>query len=110
MTGQAQKAIFALNAYINKFVNINNVNPSLVLSPILCYASEVWGFTKANNIERVHMQFYKRLLSIKRCTQNEFVYGELGRCSFQNKRFNTIKKNWLKIFHCQNIKYVKKRK
>ena len=59
LSGQAQKAIFALNRNINKFVNIN---PSHVLdlfdkliSPILCYAPEVWGFTKANTIERVHM-------------------------------------------------------
>ena len=90
-SGQAQKDIFALNRYINKFVNIN---PSHVLdvfdkliSPILYNASEVWGFTKVNNIERMHMLFYKRLLSVKQCTQNDFVYGELGRCSFQNKRF-----------------------
>ena len=109
MPGQAQKAVFVLNKYINKFVS---VSPSHLLdlfdkliSPILCYASEVWGFPKAYNIERIHLQFCKRLLSVKQCTQN--VDGELGRCSFQSKRCFSIKKYWLKIIHCQNTKYVK---
>ena len=111
LSGQAQKAIFVLNKYINKFVS---VSPSHVLdlfdkliSPVLCYASEVWGFAKANNIERTHLQFCKRLLSVKQCTQNDFVYGELGRCSLQNRRYFSIIKYWLKIIHCQNTKYVK---
>ena len=51
--------------------------------------------------------FVKKILSVKQCTQNDFVYGELGRCNFQNKRFYTIIKYWLKIIHCQNTKYVK---
>ena len=51
--------------------------------------------------------YFKKLLSVKQCTLNEFVYGELGRCSFQNKRFYAIIKYWLKIIHCQNTKYVK---
>ena len=111
LSGQAQKAIFVLNKYISKFVN---VSPSLVLdlfdkliSPILCYASEVWGFSKADSIERIHLKFCKRLLSVKQCTQNDFVYGELGRCSFLSKRCFSIIKYWLKIIHCQNTKYVK---
>ena len=52
------------------------------------------------------MQFCKRLLSVKQCTQNDFVYGELGRCNFQKSRFYTIIKYWLKIIHCENIKYM----
>ena len=119
LSGQAQKAIFALNININIFVNIN---PSHVLdlfdkliSPILCYASEVWGFTNANNIERVHMQLCKILLSVKQCTQNEFVHGVLGCCSFQNKYFLHCNKvlaqdNSLSKYKiCENcIRYVSK--
>lgn len=111
LSGQAQKAIFSLNKYLNRFVNLT---PSHILdlfdkliSPILNYASEVWGFSKANNIERVHLQFCKKLLSVKQCTQNDFVYGELGRCNFQNKRFYNIIKYWIKIVHCSETKYVK---
>ena len=111
LSGQAQKAIFVLNKYINKFVSVSLSHVldlfDKLISPILCYASEVWGFAKANNIERTHLQFCKRLLSVKQCTQNDFVYGELGRCSLQNRRYFSIIKYWLKIIHCQNTKYVK---
>ena len=42
------------------------------------YCSEVWGFCKADKIERVHLQFCKSLLGVKQSTQNTFIYGELG--------------------------------
>ena len=93
-----------MKKYLNKFVN---VTPSHYLelfdklvSPVLNYASEVY-------IERVHLQFCKRLLSVKQCTQNDCVYGELGRYSFQNIRYYNIIKYWIKILHCREIKYVK---
>ena len=64
LSGQALKAIFAMNRYLNNFVHLK---PSHILdlfdkliSPILNYGSEVWGFAKADNIERVHLQFCKR--------------------------------------------------
>ena len=79
-----------------------------LISPIILnYGSEVWGFAKADNIERVHLQFCKKLLSVKQCTQNDFVYGEIGRCSFQLTRYRNIIKYWLKILHCSEMKYVR---
>ena len=75
-----------------------------LISPILNYSAEVWGFCK---IETVHLQFCKRLLGIKQCRQNDFVYGELVRSSLQNKRFCTIIKYWLKIVLCNEIKCIK---
>ena len=60
-------------------------------------------------IETVHQRFCKRLLGVKKCTQNDFVYGELGRTSFQNNRFFMIIKYWLKIIVCneaKNIRYI----
>ena len=64
LSGQALKAIFAMNRYLNNFVHLK---PSHILdlfdkliSPILNYRSEVWGFAKADNIERVHLQFCKK--------------------------------------------------
>ena len=107
LSGQALKAIFAMHRYLNKFVHLK---PSHVLdlfdkliSPIFNYGSEVWGFAKADNIERVHLQFCKKLLSVKQCTQNDFVYGELGRCSFQLTRYRNI----IKILHWLEMKYVR---
>ena len=51
-----------------------------MLSPIC-----KWGFAKATYIERVHLQFCKKL-QLLNSPQTDFVYGELGRYSFQNIR------------------------
>ena len=65
LTGQAQKAIFKLNSYLYKFTNISPRHTielfDKLVSPILNYAAEVWGFFQAIHIERVHLQFCKRL-------------------------------------------------
>lgn len=47
------------------------------------------------------------LLGVKQCTQNDFIYGELGRVSFQNKRYFSIIKYWLKIILCNENKLVR---
>ena len=62
LADQAQKAIFAMNRYLNKFVNLT---PYLdlfdkLITPILNYGSEVWGFAKSMHIERVHLLFCQK--------------------------------------------------
>ena len=46
------------------------------------YSAEVSGFHKTDKIETVHLQFFKRLLGVKHCSQNDFFYWDLGRTSF----------------------------
>ena len=111
LAGQAQKAIFQLNKYIYKFTFLPprhklDLFDKLIL-PILNYGSEVWGFSQANAIERVHLQFCKRLLGVKKTTQNDFIYGELGRTTCITKRYLLIIKYWFKILYCRNTKYIK---
>ena len=50
-----------------------NLFDKLIL-PILNYGSDVWDFSKAKTIERVHLQFCKHLLGVKIQTQNNFIY------------------------------------
>ena len=111
MSGQAQKAIFILNKYSTKFTHLG---PSHVLdlfdkliSPILCYSSEVWGFSKAKDVEKVHIQFCKKLLAVKQCTQNDFIYGETGRIPMILRRHYHIIKYWLKVISSSNHKLIK---
>ena len=94
--------------------NFTDLTPKHVLDffdklvrPILCYGAEVWGFSKINLQERVHLQFCKKLLGVKRTTQNDFVYGELGRVTLQVNIFQSIIKYCLKIVECENTKYLK---
>ena len=69
LSGQAQKAIFRLNSYLYKFTDISPYYRlelfDKLVTPILNYSAEVWGFCKADKIEVVHLQFCKRLLGIK---------------------------------------------
>jgi hypothetical protein len=45
----------------------------------MSYGVEVWGFKQVDVIERVHLQFFKRILGVHISTCNASVYGELGR-------------------------------
>ena len=68
-----------------------------LILPILNYGSEVWGFSKAETIERVHLQFCKHFLGVKIQTQNNFIYEELGRLPVRNHRLFNIIRYWFKI-------------
>ena len=61
------------------------------------------GFSQANAIERVYLQFCKCLLGVKKTTQNDFVYGELGRTTCITKRYLLIIKFWFKIFSLHEV-------
>ena len=37
------------------------------------------GFIQGLLVERMHLKFCKQLLGVKQTTQNDFIYGELGR-------------------------------
>ena len=67
----------------------------------------MWGFIKADAIERVHLQFCKKKLWVKKNTQNDFIYGELGRTNFLTKRYILIVKYWFKILSSGENKYLK---
>ena len=83
------------------------IGANKLVSPILNYAAEVWGFFKATQIERVHLQCCNKLLGVKKkSTQNNFIYGELGRTNYQTKRHFIIIKYWLKIINSAERKYI----
>ena len=101
LSDQANKALFQLYRKLHPFSNLD-VSTILDLfdkfvSPVLNYACEVWGFHTALDIERVHLNFCKRVLGVKRTTQNDFVYGILGRVPMNIIRHIRIVKYWLSI-------------
>ena len=70
LSGQAQKAIFKLNKYLYRCTFISPKHKmelfDKLVTPILNYGSEVWGFIQGKSIERVHLQFCKQLLGVKK--------------------------------------------
>ena len=59
-------AIFKMNTYLYKLTFLSPRHKlelfDKLVTPILDYGSEIWGFIQGNAIERVHLQFCKRLL------------------------------------------------
>ena len=82
LSSQARKALFAL--YKNVKNMYLNVETSLLLfdmyiGSILQYASEIWGLHHGDCLEKVHLDFCKRLLGVKKSSCNVMIYAELGR-------------------------------
>ena len=105
---QAQKAIFKLNCYLIKFTDFSPKHTldlfDKLVSCILNYAAEVWGFFKATQIERVHLQFCKRLLGVKKSTQIILFMGNWE--EQKKKRYFIIIKYWLKNVNSAERKYI----
>ena len=70
LSGQALKAIFTLRKYPNNFTalwftHIMDLFDKLI-TPVLNYGSEVWGFHQAKSIETTHMSFAKECVKLNR--------------------------------------------
>ena len=98
---QSQKSLFAIYKKIrNQNISIDvqlKLFDSLV-EPILLYGSEVWGYENLVTLERVHLQFCKRILNLRLSTPNFMVYGELGRHPL-NIRVISV---WCKLIQNEN--------
>ena len=111
LAGQGRKALFKLYKYLEQFTSLSAKHVldlfDKLIKPVLHYGCEIWGFQNAAPLERLHTQFCKRLLGVKRSTQNDFVYGELGRTTLKNYRLTSVIRYWFKILTCTDTKYVK---
>ena len=58
-------------------------------------------FSKPVQQERVHLQFCKKLLGVKKSTQNDFIHGELGRVSLQTSILYSVINYWFKILESE---------
>lgn len=98
LAGQALKTIFKMNKYLNNYTDIK-ISHHLdlfdkLMSPILNYGSEVPGLVRGDAIEKLHEQFCKKNLVLKKSAQNDFIYRELGRYTFRIDNFILY---WIKI-------------
>ena len=72
------------------------------VSCVLNYTCEVWGLYKSVAIEKVYLEYLKRISKVKQSTPNMMVYSELGRMSMIIKRKTRIIKYWIKLLHTNN--------
>ena len=70
---------------------------------ILSYSSEIWGYSKSKEIERIHLKFCKAILNVRTNTSNAGIYGELGRYPLYISRYIRIIKYWFKLLNTENV-------
>jgi hypothetical protein len=63
---------------------------------------------EAKRVENFHLKLCKNLLGVRPQTQNNFVYGELGREQLIQLRMIRILKFWFKILKSKQHLYIKK--
>lgn len=79
---QASRAMYSLLCKCRTLELPVNVAVDLfdkLVSPVMRYSCEVWGFEKTDELEKLHLKFLKHILKVKTSTCNNMVYGELGR-------------------------------
>ena len=54
------------------------------------------------------MLFCKKPLGVKTATQNDFIFGELGRTNYYTRRIYIIIKYWFKVIYVDERKYISK--
>ena len=108
----ARRALFGLrksfndNPEIYPKMKIDLFNS--MVTPILFYGCEVWGFCKADSLERFYISFLKNVLGVKQSTPNCFVYGELGLYPLIIERKVRILKYWFKILKSEENSFLRK--
>ena len=70
--------------------------------PLLTYGCEVWGYEKLDLLEKLHLNFCKRVLRLKKSTGSMFIYGELGRYPLPVMVQTKIVNYWCKLINSPN--------
>jgi hypothetical protein len=69
---------------------------------ILNYNAAVWGNHDSKDIELVHCKFLRKVLNVKKSTNLDGLYGELGRYPMKISRQLIMIKYWTKIIKSTN--------
>jgi len=75
-----------------------------LVTPVLLYGSEVWGFEDLSQLETFHLKYCKQLTKVNRNTANCMMYGELGRSSLSKAVESRITNYWCKIVNSKSSK------
>ena len=72
------------------------------VSSILNYGCEVWGYHKADDVEKVHISYLKHILKVRKSAVNYMVYCELGRFPMYIERYCRMLRYWFKLLYTRN--------
>ena len=71
----------------------------ILIRPILTFDCEIWGVGNYDVIEKLYLNFVKKLLGVKPNTNTAMLYAELGSFPLSIYIRKTLKKYWLKIMN-----------
>jgi len=78
-----------------------------LLSPILNYGAEIFGYHPAKEIETVHCKFLRKILGDRKSTNLVALYGELGRHPMIIERKIRMIKYWIKLLRSRDNSLLK---
>ena len=101
LAAQARKAIGLIFRYHYPCgylpVGVDKIPFDQMITPILLYGCEVWGWEYCDQIENVQFYFYKRILGLGSHTSHTAVTGELVIFPLAVIYYKRCVKYWLKI-------------
>ena len=104
---QALKAKASLECYLNnhKHMPVKDVFDlfDTLVKPIILFNSEIWGININKELEQFHLSFMKRILGVKKSTNNCLIYAETGRYPLYICIYIRIVKYWFKSRLHQSI-------
>ena len=108
---QASKAVNRIFQYQRQFgffqpKDIFKLFDSIV-SPILCYGSEIWGYESSKTIEKIHTRFCKRFVGLHQNTADFLALSECGRYPISITYMSRCIKYWAKILQMPDHRYPK---
>lgn len=96
----ASKAMYRLFAIFNQYEFTTREKCKLfdkLVSSVLYYSSEIWGFHIGKDIENIHTKFLRKLLCVNKSTNLIGLYGELGRVPLRVMRKVHLTRYWIKL-------------
>ena len=98
---KGKKAVIQLNKAFQKYKEMSSNTFFKIfdakIQPVLLYASEIWGLSKLDHIEKVHLLACKRFLCVPVRTPNKMVYGDLGRYPLHVNSCISALRYWLRL-------------
>lgn len=102
---QGRKAVYSLKHKTKKLcLNVPTMLSvfNTYVNSVFYYGCEIWGANKAMAVEKVQLDFCKRLLNVKNSTTNAMVYCELDVYPLIVMRKYRIIKYWYKLLNTNN--------
>jgi hypothetical protein len=90
---QANKALYALYRKLRNLAIPIDVQLKLfdsLITPIFFYSCEVWEFENKQGIEKMHLQYCKRILNLRSSTPNFTSIGMAKFLIFLYKAYNAL--------------------